>query len=46
MPRDPNLYLEDIVDACGRIKDYVAGVTFEQFEDENKTVDAVVRNLD
>lgn len=46
MPRDPALYLEDIVEACGRIRDYVKGMTVEEFERDTKTVDAVVRNLE
>ena len=28
------------------IETYVAGLTFEQFKDDRKTVDAVVRNLE
>lgn len=40
MPRDPRLYLEDIIEACGRIRDYVVGLTVEQFRNDRKTVDA------
>jgi uncharacterized protein with HEPN domain len=46
MPRDPKLYLEDIAEACVRVRDYARGLSFEQFEDDRKTADAVVRNLE
>ena len=46
MPRDAKLYLDDIVEACSRIQEYVAGLDFEQFEGDRKTADAVVRNLE
>ena len=46
MPRDPRLYLEDIVEACGRIRKYAAEMTLEQFKADRKTVDAVIRNLE
>ena len=46
MRRDPKLYLEDIVAACGRIREYVTGMSFDDFKDDQKTVDAVVRNLE
>ncbi len=45
MSRDPKLYLEDIRDACAKIRAYVAGMTQEQFQADGKTFDAVVRNL-
>jgi len=40
------LRVEDILDAIGRIERYVEGLTFEQFQSDEKTVDAVVRNLE
>jgi len=46
MPRDFRLYLEDIVEAIGRIQRYTAGQSFPQFSEDEKTVDAVVRNLE
>ena len=45
-PRDRRLRIEDILDAIDRIERYVANLTFEQFRDDQKTVDAVVRNLE
>jgi uncharacterized protein with HEPN domain len=44
--RDTNLYLEDIVDVCRKIELYTAGLTFADFEADEKTIDAVVRNIE
>lgn len=46
MPRDPSVYLEDILTASERIASYVEGYTRESFGQDPKTVDAVVRNLE
>jgi uncharacterized protein with HEPN domain len=46
MPRDYEVYLEDIRDAIDKVKRYTAGLTRETFENDDKTVDAVVRNLE
>jgi uncharacterized protein with HEPN domain len=45
-PREWRLRVEDVVDAISRIERYVSGLNFEQFRDDQKTVDAVVRNLE
>lgn len=45
MPRDPRLYLEDMRDACGRIARYTEGMEFKAFLQDERTFDAVVRNL-
>lgn len=45
MLRDFKVYLEDILEACNRIESYTAGICFEEFRRDTKTVDAVVRNL-
>jgi uncharacterized protein with HEPN domain len=34
------------VDVCRKIERYTAGLTFEEFEADQKTVDAVVRNIE
>jgi len=44
--RDWLLRIEDILEAIGRIESYTHGLTFEDFCDDSKTVDAVVRNLE
>ena len=36
----------DILDAIGKIQRYASGLTFEQFQADDKTVDAVIRNLE
>lgn len=46
MIRDYRLYIEDILEALEKIKDYINGLTFSEFEQDNKTVDAVVRNFE
>lgn len=46
MSRDPSLYLEDIVEACEKIQRYTRGMTFDQFVEDERTMDAVVRNLE
>ena len=44
--RDSKLLLEDILVATGRIKVYTSGLAFDQFIDDSKTVDAVIRNFE
>ncbi len=46
MSRKPRLYLEDIVTACGRIREYTAGLEDEAFMRDQMKQDAVVRNLE
>jgi uncharacterized protein with HEPN domain len=44
--RSPQLLLEDIVEGANKILLYTAGLSFEQFLADGKTVDAVVRNFE
>jgi uncharacterized protein with HEPN domain len=46
MPRDSRVYLEDILEAGVKIEGYVAGYSFEAFQADSKTFDAVVRILE
>ena len=46
MQRDPLVFLDDIVEACGKIDLYVVGMTLDQFQRDQKTIDAVVRNFE
>ncbi len=46
MSRDSALYLEDILEAIRKIRKYVSDLNFEKFCEDEKTVDAVVRNLE
>ena len=44
--RDDSLLLEDILEAVSKIKKYVAGLNFEAFVADDKTLDAVIRNFE
>jgi uncharacterized protein with HEPN domain len=46
MSRDWRLYLHDIQWACSKIGRYVEGLSRDQFLADEKTYDAVVRNLE
>ena len=45
-PREWRLRIEDVLDAIAKIERYVQGLTFEEFQADEKTIDAVVRNLE
>ncbi|MBU2551298.1 MAG: DUF86 domain-containing protein [Proteobacteria bacterium] len=44
--RSPRLLVEDILEAASKIERYVRGLDSRQFLDDDKTSDAVVRNLE
>ncbi len=44
-PRDWTFRVQDILDAIGAIRGYTAGMSFEGFTRDRRTVDAAVRNL-
>lgn len=46
MSREWRLYLEDIRDACRKVRDYPGGMSREAFLADTLTYDAVVRNLE
>ncbi len=46
MPRDSSVYFEDIVQAIERIRRYCTGLDLEAFARDERTVDAVARNLE
>ena len=46
MPRDHRLYLDDILQAIGNIREYLIGIDYNSFAGDKKTRDAVVRNLE
>ncbi|MCD6512089.1 MAG: DUF86 domain-containing protein [Thermoplasmata archaeon] len=46
MKRDYKLFIKDIVDAIESIEEFVAGMNFEEFKNDDKTVSAVVRKLE
>lgn len=45
MSRNLRLYLTDILVACEKILRYTDGMNFEQFVADDRTFDAVIRNL-
>lgn len=46
MSRDYRLYLDDIIEATRRIKEFTNRMDFDAFKADIKTQDAVVRNLE
>jgi uncharacterized protein with HEPN domain len=44
--RDERLYLEDMRDCCRKVIRYTRGMTKEQLVADEKTFDAVMRNLE
>ncbi len=46
MPRKYRDYLEDISDSIRKIKKFTNSMTFEEFKSDEKTMDAVLRNLE
>lgn len=44
--RAPALLLDDMLECIEKINDYLEGFTFEQFLNDNKTIDAVIRNFE
>jgi len=44
--RDWRLYAEDIIQACGKVRRYVAGMSYEAFAADERTQDAVIRNIE
>lgn len=44
--RDPSLFLDDMLEALGRIEEYTEGFSQEEFVRDQKTTDAVIRNLE
>jgi uncharacterized protein with HEPN domain len=44
--RDPILLVGDILNSAEKILEYTDGFTFEEFIEDSKTVDAVIRNFE
>ena len=44
--RNPDLLLQDIIESCYKILNYTVGLTFDEFVNDNKTLDAVIRNFE
>jgi len=46
MPRDYKVFLEDILEAIKKIRSYTTSLSLESFSKDEKSMDAVVRNLE
>ena len=44
--RTPKLLLEDILESAEKILQYTKDMSFDEFSDDNKTIDAVIRNFE
>jgi uncharacterized protein with HEPN domain len=44
--RPIDLLLSDMLDAIDRVLQYIEGLSFDAFSNDQKTIDAVVRNLE
>ena len=44
--RSDKMFLEDLLTAISRIAEYTEGYNFDQFKQDYKTVDAVIRNFE
>jgi uncharacterized protein with HEPN domain len=40
------MYLEDMLIAMSRIQEYISEMSFDEFQHDHKTVDAVIRNFE
>jgi uncharacterized protein with HEPN domain len=46
MNRDYRDYLKDIADSVSDIKNFVSGMKFEDFKNDRKTINAVIRSIE
>lgn len=46
MSRDFEQRLDDIIESCDRVADYISGYDFAKFDDDYKTQDAVIRQFE
>ena len=44
--REPILLVEDIIGSAVKILDYTKNLSFEEFTNDSKTIDAVIRNFE
>jgi uncharacterized protein with HEPN domain len=44
--RDWRLYADDIIESCGKIRRFIAGMTYEAFVADERTLDAVIWNIE
>ncbi len=46
MPRDPKVYLEDVLEAIRKIREFTRDMSVAALSKDAKTLDAVIRNLE
>lgn len=46
MKRDYRLYIDDLLEAVKKIEKYVEGISFDEFSQDSKAIDAVIRNFE
>jgi uncharacterized protein with HEPN domain len=46
MKRELRVYLNDILEALQKIKNYTEGLNFDKFSEDAKTIDATIRNFE
>lgn len=44
--RDWRLFADDIIESCGKVRRYLAGMDYEAFVADERTRDAVIRNIE
>lgn len=44
--REPKLLVGDIMNSTNKILEYTQGLSFEEFTNDSKTIDAVIRNFE
>jgi len=44
--RDWRLYADDIIESCGKVRRFIAGMTYEAFVADERTLDAVIWNIE
>ena len=43
---EPFLLIQDMLESIQKIKSYTLGMTWEDFQNDDKTIDAVIRNFE
>ncbi len=44
--RDSDILIQDMLESCSKINKYVGSLTFKEFQEDDKTIDAVIRNFE
>ena len=44
--RKPSILIEDIMESAFKIIDYTANLSYDEFINDSKTIDAVIRNFE